>query len=321
MAGFMEIDKPIRELEEKIEELKKLAADRNIDLNEQIGNLEDRAEKLKRRIYRNLTPWQKTQIARHPQRPYTLDYVSAVFDDFLELHGDRRFGDDRAIIGGFARFEGRPVLVIGHQKGRNTKENIERNFGMPHPEGYRKAMRLMEQAERYRRPILIFIDTPGAFCGIEAEERGQSEAIASSLRFMSELKTPVIVTIIGEGGSGGAIAIGVGNRILMLENSVYSVISPEGCAAILWKDSARAQEAADILKLTAKDLKKLGIIDEIVPEPTGGAHSDYGRVGAELKKALKRHLQELAPLTEEQLVEDRFRKFRAMGTFADPGRS
>jgi len=317
MVGLMEIEKPVKELEGKIAELKNLAETQNIDLSEQIGNLEERAEKLKRRIYRNLTPWQKTQMARHPLRPYTLDYAHAIFDEYIELHGDRYYGDDKAIVGGFAKLDGKPLLFIGHQKGRNTKENIERNFGCAHPEGYRKAMRLMEQAERFKRPILTFIDTQGAFCGIEAEERGQGEAIASSLRFMSQLKTPVIAVIIGEGGSGGAIGLGVANRILMLENSVYSVISPEGCAAILWKDAGRAQEAADILRLTAVDLKGFGIIDEIIPEPVGGAHNDCEKTISAVKRAIKRHLGELSAMTSEELVSDRYDKFRRMGVLGE----
>lgn len=313
MVGLMEIERPVKELEGKIAELKNLAETEKIDLSDQISTLEERAEKLKKRLYKNLTPWQKTQMARHPMRPYTLDYAQALFDEYIELHGDRCYGDDKSIVGGFAKLDGRPVIFIGHQKGRNTRENIERNFGSAHPEGYRKAMRLMEQAERFKRPILTFIDTQGAFCGIGAEERGQSEAIASSLCFMSRLKTPIIAVIIGEGGSGGAIGLGVGNRILMLENSVYSVISPEGCAAILWKDAGRAREAAEILKLTASDLKQLGVIDEIIPEPIGGAHNDYEKTIAAVKRAIKRHLSELSVMSAEELVANRYDKFKRMG--------
>src|ERR1051325_1509409 len=270
----LEFEKPIAELESKIEELRSCAATEHMDFSEEIRTLEDKCEQLKRQIYGNLTPWQRVLIARHPQRPYALDYIKALCTQFFELHGDRSFSDDASIVGGLALFEGRPVVVIGHQKGRTVQESMRRNFGMPHPEGYRKALRLMKLAEKFNRPVLCFIDTPGAYPGIGAEERGQARAIAVNLMAMAALKTPILCAVIGEGGSGGALAIGIGDRLLMCENAWYSVISPEGCAAILFRDATRAAEAASALKLTAPELKPLGIVDQVIPEPQGGAHRD-----------------------------------------------
>jgi acetyl-CoA carboxylase carboxyl transferase subunit alpha len=272
---------------------------------------------MREEIFSNLTNWQITQIARHINRPFTMDYINLIFTDFVELRGDRNFGDDHAIVGGPARLDGEPVMVIGHQKGRDTKEKVFRNFGMPNPEGYRKALRLMEMAERFKLPVLTFVDTPGAFPGIGAEERGQAEAVARNLREMSRLTVPIIVTITGEGGSGGALAIAVGDRILMLEYSIYSVISPEGCAAILWSDGSKGETAAEALKLTAKNLKELGVIDEIVKEPIGGAHGDHKAMAASLKKAIIRNLNDLKQLPAERLVEERYRKFRSMSRFME----
>lgn len=315
MSGYLPFEKPLIELREKIEELKKFTAEKDIDLSEEINHLEEKAKRLENEIYGNLTTWQRVQIARHSARPTTLHYISTIFTDFLELHGDRLYGDDAAIIGGIAKFNGRPVTVIGHEKGRDTKEKIARNFGLPHPEGYRKALRLMQQADKFGRPIICFIDTQGAHPGIEAEERGQSEAIARNLREMAGFRVPIICVVTGEGGSGGALAIGVGNRLLMLENAYYSVISPEGAAAILWRDAAKAQEAAEALKITAQDLKELGIIDRIVPEPKGGAHRDPALQSALLKQALTETLDELLDMSPEELVEDRYRKYSQIGVF------
>jgi acetyl-CoA carboxylase carboxyl transferase subunit alpha len=315
MSGSLPFEKPLIELREKIEELKKFTAEKDIDLSEEINHLEEKAKRLENEIYGNLTTWQRVQIARHSARPTTLHYISTIFTDFLELHGDRLYGDDAAIIGGIAKFNGRPVTVIGHEKGRDTKEKIARNFGLPHPEGYRKALRLMQQADKFGRPIICFIDTQGAHPGIEAEERGQSEAIARNLREMAGFRVPIICVVTGEGGSGGALAIGVGNRLLMLENAYYSVISPEGAAAILWRDAAKAQEAAEALKITAQDLKELGIIDRIVPEPKGGAHRDPALQSALLKQALTETLDELLDMSPEELVEDRYRKYSQIGVF------
>jgi acetyl-CoA carboxylase carboxyl transferase subunit alpha len=313
----LDFEKPIRELERKIDELKQLAAKGSVELGEEIDKLERKAKRLQVEIFNELSPWQVVQLSRHADRPYFLDYLGALFTDFIELHGDRRFGDDPAIVGGFARFDGKPVLVIGHQKGRDTKENMQRNFGMPRPEGYRKAMRLMEMAARFDRPIFTFIDTPGAYPGIGAEERGQAEAIAESLRVMAELSVPVVVSVIGEGGSGGALAIGVGNRILMLQYSVYSVISPESCSSILYRDPGKADKTAGSLKLTAKDLLGFGVIDEIVPEATGGAHRDPALTAEALGQALRKHLAALEGLTPQQLIEDRYRRFRGIGAFQE----
>lgn len=281
----------------------------------EIAELQQKLTKVSHDIYSNLTPWQKTLVARHPQRPYTLDFISLLFEEWSELHGDRKFADDPAIVAGFARFRGQACCVIGHQKGRNTREKVLRNFGQPRPEGFRKALRVMKLAEKFRLPVFTFIDTQGAYPGLGAEERGQAEAIAVNLREMAALTVPVIVSVIGEGGSGGALALGVGDRVLMLEHAVYSVISPEGCAAILWKNSAAAPEAASAMRITAQDLKKLAIIDEIVPEPEGGAHSDPVRAAEILAPYLERALKELQKLKPPQLLDERFKKFRKMGVF------
>ncbi len=270
-----------------------------------------------RQTFANLTPWQQCQLARHPERPYTLAYYHSIFSDFTEIHGDRAFGDDPAIVAGFARFEGEPVVVVGHQKGRDTAEKLRRNFGMPRPEGYRKAIRVMKIGARFKRPIISFVDTPGAYPGIDAEQRGQAEAIANNLIEMAGLPVPIIVIVTGEGGSGGALALGIGDRILMLEHAIYSVISPEGCAAILWKDQARAEDAASSLRLTAKDLKGFGIVDEIIPEPPGGAHMDPGRMADLISDAIRRNLKLLRKLKPDALVNRRFKKFRSMGLFSD----
>src|SRR5512141_363621 len=285
---YMEFEKPLMELEKKIEELAVMSE--TMDLSAEIAKLEQKAEKVREEIFSGLSRWQTAQVARHPNRPFTLDYLNLIFTDFIELHGDRLFGDDHAIVGGLARLDNEPVMVIGHQKGRDTKEKVYRNFGMPNPEGYRKALRLMEMAERFKMPSLTFVDTPGAFPGIGAEERGQAEAIARNLREMASLTVPIIVVITGEGGSGGALAIAVGDRILMLQHSVYAVISPEGCAAILWSDGTKGEQAAEALKLTAKDIKELEVIDDIVKEPLGGAHRDHEAMAKNLHEALSRNL-------------------------------
>jgi len=307
----LEFEKPIVELEKKIEELNALAAD-GLDIGADVATLEGRVEEMRKEIFSNLSRWQTAQVARHINRPFTLDYIKHMFTEFVELHGDRNFGDDHAIVGGLARFDGQPVVVIGHQKGRDTKEKVYRNFGMPNPEGYRKALRLMQMAEQFRLPVITFVDTPGAYPGIGAEERGQAEAIARNLREMASLRTPIIVCVTGEGGSGGALAIAVGDRILMLEHSVYAVISPEGCAAILWSDGTKGEQAAEALKPTAKDIIGLGVIDEIVAEPVGGAHRDHETMAAALKEAISRNLAELNKLSPDDLVEQRYQKFRAM---------
>jgi acetyl-CoA carboxylase carboxyl transferase subunit alpha len=307
----LEFEKPIVELEKKIEELNALAAD-GLDIGADVATLEGRVEEMRKDIFSNLSRWQTAQVARHINRPFTLDYISHMFTEFVELHGDRNFGDDHAIVGGLARFDGQPVMVIGHQKGRDTKEKVYRNFGMPNPEGYRKALRLMQMAERFRLPVITFVDTPGAYPGIGAEERGQAEAIARNLREMASLRTQIIVCITGEGGSGGALAIAVGDRILMLQHSVYAVISPEGCAAILWSDGTKGEQAAEALKPTAKDIIALGVIDEIIVEPIGGAHRDPKAMAATLKEAIARNLAELNKLSPDDLVEQRYQKFRAM---------
>jgi acetyl-CoA carboxylase carboxyl transferase subunit alpha len=316
VVGELEFEKPVIELRKKISELKEFTKDAEVDLSTEIANLEGRLEKLEKEIYENMKPWDRVQIARHPNRPTTLDYIGHLFHDFFECHGDRYFGDDEAIVGGVALYRGIPVTVIGHQRGKDTKENIRRNFGMPHPEGYRKALRLMHQAEKFRRPIICFIDTKGAYPGKAAEERGQSEAIAKNLFEMASLKVPVVCIVIGEGGSGGALALGVGNHIHMLENSTYSVISPEGAAAILWKDASLARKAAETMKITAPDLKELGIIDEIIPEVKGGAHRDVKKQAEDIDQALLRSLIELTKLNEEQLIEHRYSKFKAIGEFS-----
>ncbi len=312
MSTYLEFEKPLAELEAKIGELRDYSTD-NVDFTSDIKKLEKKSEKLKKEIFTNLSRWQRTQLARHADRPYVLDYINLIFTDWFEVHGDRNFRDDPALVCGFARFEGQPCCVIGHQKGRNTKEKVYRNFGMPNPEGYRKALRVMQMAEQFGLPIFTFVDTPGAFPGIGAEERGQAEAIARNLREMATLKVPVIVTIAGEGGSGGALAIAVGNRVLMMEYSVYAVISPEGCAAILWNDGAKGPQAAEALKLTARDVEALEtVIDDVVPEPLGGAHSDHKATADTLKKYLKRHLDELSQLSAEELIEQRYQRFRNM---------
>lgn len=315
---WFDFEKPVEEIEKKIEELKTFQSEGGARSAEEIAKLEKKAKNLLKELYSKLTPSQVTQVARHPDRPYTLDYIQNIFDEFMELHGDRCFKDDPAIIGGLARLEGEPVIVIGHQKGRNTKDKVYRNFGMPNPEGYRKALRLMELAERFKRPVFTFIDTPGAYPGIGAEERGQSEAIATNLMVMSRLKVPLITTVIGEGGSGGALAIGVADRVIMMEFSTYSVISPEGCAAILWKDGAKADLAAKALKVEAGDLLKLGVIDRIVKEPVGGAHREPQTACKNLKPTLVATLKELSALPPADLVQIRYKKFRNMGVFSDP---
>jgi acetyl-CoA carboxylase carboxyl transferase subunit alpha len=312
MRFHLDFEKPLVELEQKISELRDFSTD-NVDFSSDISKLEKKSAKLRDEIFSKLTRWQRTQLARHPSRPYTLDYINHVFTDWFEVHGDRNYRDDPALVCGFARLDGEPCAVIGHQKGRDTKEKVYRNFGMPNPEGYRKALRVMQMAEQFGLPIFTFVDTPGAFPGIGAEERGQAEAIARNLREMAALKVPVIVTVTGEGGSGGALAIAVGNRVLMMQYSVYAVISPEGCAAILWNDGSRGPEAAEALKLTAADIDALGcVIDGVIPEPIGGAHTDHLQMAASVKKTLKKHLADLQQLSPEELVEQRYQKFRAM---------
>ncbi len=313
----LDFEKPIAELEQQIAGLRKMADDRRLDVGGEIAPLETKLTDLRREIYRTLTPMQRVQVARHPRRPFTLDYLGRVFTDFVELKGDRLFRDDPAIVSGWARLDGRPVVVIGHQKGRDTKENLRRNFGMPHPEGYRKALRLMHMAERFQAPVITLIDTPGAYPGLGAEERGQAEAIARNLEEMGALTTPIIAVVIGEGGSGGALALGLADRLLMLENAIYSVISPEGCAAILWNDATQKERAADALKLTAADLKSLGIIDEIIPEPAGGAHADPDAAADALGEALRRHVAEVAELDAAELRTLRADKYRRMGEFIE----
>jgi acetyl-CoA carboxylase carboxyl transferase subunit alpha len=316
-TAHLEFEKAIREVEEQITQLQGLASDRNLDVSSELSSLEAKLDDLKKDTYRNLSSIERVQVARHPKRPFTLDYLERVFTDFVELHGDRLYRDDESIVGGWARIEGVTVMVIGHQKGRDMKENLKRNFGMPHPEGYRKALRLAKMAERFGRPVVTFIDTPGAYPGLGAEERGQAEAIARNLREFAGLRVPTISVVIGEGGSGGALAIGVTDRILMLENSVYSVISPEGCAAILWKSGEHRDQAAAALKLTATDLQRLRVIDDIVPEPTGGAHSDWDRTAAALKDALIRHLGELRDIPEDDLRRARRVKYLEMGEWRE----
>lgn len=311
----LEFEKPIDELEKKIQELKSFTSDKKIDLSQEIRRLEEKLEHLKKDTYGNLTAWQRVQISRHPQRPYTLDYINMMMTDFVELHGDRLFADDKALIAGFAKLDNQKIVVIGHQKGRDTKENLKRNFGCAHPEGYRKALRVMQLAQDFNLPIVIFIDTPGAYPGIGAEERGQAQAIALNLREMARLAVPILAIIIGEGGSGGALGIGVADKIYVLENAYYSVISPEGCAAILWKSGAKRQEAAEVLKLTAQDLLKLGIIDEVIPEPLGGAHRNPQQMAEVLKAVIKSGLRVLSAQTKETLLQIRYQKFRNMGKF------
>jgi acetyl-CoA carboxylase carboxyl transferase subunit alpha len=312
-ADPTQFEEPILRIRRRLDELTALESEPAREA--EIAELQSKLTKVSSEIYANLTPWQKTLVARHPQRPYTLDFIAMMFEEWTEIHGDRKFWDDQAVVSGFARFRGTPCCVIGHQKGRNTKEKIVRNFGQPRPEGFRKALRVMKLAEKFKLPVFTFIDTQGAYPGLGAEERGQAEAIAVNLREMASLKVPIIVTVIGEGGSGGALALGVGDRVLMLEHAVYSVISPEGCAAILWKNSAAAPDAAAAMKITAADLKRLGVIDEIVPEPSGGAHADPAAAAELVAPYLERALKEVQKLKGAALVDERFKKFRKMGVF------
>ena len=317
MAGetYLEFEKPIIEIEQQLQELEEINSSGVKDLTGEIQKLQKRLKKLHNEIFSNLSPWQQTQLARHPNRPYTKDFIGYLADSFFDLHGDRRFGDDNAIVGGLLSMEPDNLMLIGHQKGRNTKQKLETNFGMPNPEGYRKALRLMKLAERFNKPVLTLIDTPGAYPGIGAEERGQSEAIAENLREMSRLKVPIVTVVTGEGGSGGALALGVADRVLMMEHAVYSVISPESCATILWRDKTKAADAAEPLKLTAKDAFNLGVIDEIIQEPFGGAHKDHALASAKLKEAVQRHLEDLKRLPIEILLERRYNKFRKIGSY------
>lgn len=314
---FLDFEQPIAELEAKIEELRYVQDDSAVDISEEISRLETKSQSLTKDIYAKLTPWQIAQVARHPQRPYTLDYIQHIFTDFVELHGDRSFADDHAIVGGLARFNGQSVMVIGHQKGRDTKEKIHRNFGMPRPEGYRKALRLMRLAEKFGIPVITFVDTPGAYPGIDAEERGQSEAIGRNLYVMAELKVPLICTVIGEGGSGGALAIAVGDVVMMLQYATYSVISPEGCASILWKSAEKAPEAAETMGITASRLKTLGLVDRVVNEPLGGAHRDHRIMAQALKKALQDALRQVSDLSPAELVEQRFERVLGYGKYKE----
>ena len=310
---YLEFEQPIADLQAKIEELRLVGSDNALNITEEISRLQEKSRTLTESIFANLSSWQVTQMSRHPQRPYTLDYIEHIFTDFEELHGDRHFADDAAIVGGIARLDGRPVMVIGHQKGRDVKEKVRRNFGMPKPEGYRKACRLMQMAERFKMPIITFIDTPGAYPGIDAEERGQSEAIAWNLQVMSRLKTPIISTVIGEGGSGGALAIGVCDRLMMLQYSIYSVISPEGCASILWKSAEKATDAAEAMGVTAGRLKELGLVDNLIEEPLGGAHRDPAEVAARIKAQLLLQLEKLDQQSVDELLDSRFERLMAFG--------
>jgi acetyl-CoA carboxylase carboxyl transferase subunit alpha len=316
-AYTLEFEKPLLELERQIDELKRVGEEREIDVAEELTTLQAKLDSLREDIYRNLTPMQRVSVARHPRRPYTLDYLGSIFTDFVELHGDRLYRDDLAIVGGWARLAGGSVMVIGHQKGRDTRENIRRNFGMPHPEGYRKALRLMRLAARFHAPVITLIDTPGAYPGLGAEERGQSEALATNILEMAMLQTPVVAVVIGEGGSGGALALGVADRVLMFENSVYSVISPEGCAAILWKDASQRERAAEALRLTPGDLLQFKVIDEIIPEPLGGAHQNPEAAGEALRDGLIRHVTELRKTRPEKLVRRRAEKYAGMGVYTE----
>jgi acetyl-CoA carboxylase carboxyl transferase subunit alpha len=320
-VGRLDFEKPVVELERKIEELKKFSSGEKMDLSDEIKKLEEKLEKVKKEIFESLTPWQRVQIARHPKRPYTLDYIGMMMTDFVELHGDRSFSDDKAIVAGFARIDGNKVCVIGHQKGRDTKENLERNFGSAHPEGYRKALRIMKLAEKFKVPIVTFIDTPGAYPGIGAEERGQAGAIAYNLMEMAALQVPIVITVIGEGGSGGALGIGVGDRICVLENAYYSVISPEGCAAILWKDRTKAPDAAEVLKLTAHDLYEMGLIDDIIKEPLGGAHRDAVVTASNMKKKIIKYFGDLGKISVKDMIGARYEKFRKIGVFDESNQS
>ncbi len=315
--NFLDFEQPIAELEAKIEELRLVGDDAEVNIEEEIERLQTKSHALTESVFSSLTPWQISQLSRHPQRPYVLDYIRRVFDDFQELHGDRTFADDHAIVGGIARLDGHSVMILGHQKGRDTKDKIFRNFGMPRPEGYRKALRLMEMAERFRLPILTFIDTPGAYPGVGAEERGQSEAIARNLRVMAHLRTPILCTVIGEGGSGGALAIGVGDRVLMLQYSTYSVISPEGCASILWKSADKAQLAAEAMGITSDKLKELELIDDIIPEPLGGAHRDPDAAAASIKQALLQHLDQISDQDIDGLLALRYERLMGYGRYKE----
>lgn len=313
----VEFERPIVEIEKKIEELRVIANGGGMDVDEEIRRLEKKARQMTRELTLKLNRWQRTLLARHPKRPYTLDYIRLMCSDFIELHGDRSYADDRSLVGGMAWFEGVPIMVMGQQKGRTTKEKVYRNFGMAHPEGYRKALRLMKIAEKFGRPILTLIDTPGAYPGIGAEERGQAEAIARNQFEMATLRVPFIAAVIGEGGSGGALALGVGNRVIMQENAIYSVISPEGCASILWRDTAKAPEAAEAMKITAQDLIELGVVDEIVREPMGGAHRDHNRAASLLRRVIRRHLGELMAMSPEELIAHRYDRFRRLGVYTE----
>jgi acetyl-CoA carboxylase carboxyl transferase subunit alpha len=315
MPDALDFEQPLLDIENRIAALQ--AEDNASKARDEIAKLEERLARLRQRTYASLTAWQRTQLARHPKRPHTRDFIKLLFEDFVELHGDRLYGDDAAMVGGLARFEDQGVVVIGHQKGRDTRDKIARNFGMPHPEGYRKALRLMHLAQKFAKPVLTFIDTPGAYPGLGAEERGQAEAIARNLREMAALRTPILSVVSGEGGSGGALAIGMGNRVLMLEYAIYSVISPEGCAAILWGDAAKAPEAAESMRITAPDLLRLGVIDAIVPEPVGGAHRDWESAAGLLREALRENLRELAQQSADDLVAGRYEKFRRIGAFEE----
>ena len=314
---FLDFEQPIAELETKIDELRYVQTESAVDISEEIDQLSRKSQQLTKDIYSQLTPWQITKIARHPERPYTMDYVGEIFTDFIELHGDRHFADDQSIVGGLARFNGSPCVVIGHQKGRDTKERAARNFGMSRPEGYRKALRLMKTAEKFKLPVFTFVDTPGAYPGIDAEERGQSEAIGRNIYEMAQLEVPIITTVIGEGGSGGALAISVADQVVMLQYSIYSVISPEGCASILWKTSEKAQDAADAMGITAHRLKALGLVDKIVNEPVGGAHRDHKQMAAFLKRALNEAWRQVSDLKPRELLDRRYERLQSYGRFTD----
>jgi acetyl-CoA carboxylase carboxyl transferase subunit alpha len=314
VSDALDFEKPLVALETRITELRRAGG---ASATEELARCEERLERLQQKIFGRLTPWQRVQLARHPRRPYTLDLVNLMAEDFLELHGDRVFGDDPAVVGGLARIAGRAVVLIGHQKGRDTAEKLYRNFGMPHPEGYRKSLRLMQLAERFRKPVVTLIDTPGAYPGVGAEERGQAEAVARNLREMAGLRTPIVAVITGEGGSGGALALAVADRVFMLEHAVYSVISPEGCAAILWEDARRAREAAEVLRITAADLLQLGVIDAVVPEPPGGAHRNWVAAAGTIRETVRAALDELCPLRTDELVQRRYTRFRRLGTFEE----
>ena len=317
MQQFLDFERPIADLEAKIEGLRRISPESPVDLEDELERLETKCRKLTQDIFRDLTAWQVTQLARHPLRPYTLDYIGRLFTEFVELHGDRMYGDDRAVVAGLARLSGRGVVIIGHQKGRDTNEKISRNFGMPRPEGFRKAQRVMKLAQRYGLPVVTFIDTPGAYPGIDAEERGQSEAIARSISLMADLKVPIVSVVIGEGGSGGALAVAVCDRLLMLEYSTYSVISPEGCASILWKDADKAMSAAEAIKLTSVELKHRQLVDEVVAEPLGGAHRDFDAVAEAIRAAVERHLDELVGIGIDDLLEQRYRRIQSFGRYSE----